>query len=82
MYPRFSDNKTYMDIGSAGATFRQDAAGATWMAVDSSDESDRRQVTVLFADVVGFTPMSAGMSPSELVGLLDDVFTRFDGFGV
>lgn len=36
MYPRFGDNKTYMDIGSAGATFRQDAAGATWMSVDTS----------------------------------------------
>jgi adenylate cyclase len=35
---------------------------------------------VLFADVVGFTPMSAGMSPAELVGMLNDVFTRFDEF--
>jgi guanylate cyclase len=35
--------------------------------------------SVLFADVVDFTPMSAGMPPAELVGLLDDVFTRFDG---
>jgi adenylate cyclase len=36
--------------------------------------------SVLFADVVGFTPMSAGMSPLELVTLLNEVFTRFDGF--
>jgi guanylate cyclase len=36
--------------------------------------------SVLFADVVGFTPMSATMSPAELVGLLDELFTRFDGF--
>lgn len=36
--------------------------------------------SVLFADVVGFTPMSAAMSPAELVGLLDEVFRRFDGF--
>jgi guanylate cyclase len=41
---------------------------------------DFASASVLFADVVGFTPMSAGMSPSDLVGLLDDVFTRFDGF--
>lgn len=34
--------------------------------------------SVLFADVVDFTPMSAGMSPSDLVGLLDDVFSTFD----
>jgi adenylate cyclase len=36
--------------------------------------------SVLFADVVGFTPMSALMSPAELVGLLDEIFTSFDGF--
>jgi guanylate cyclase len=36
--------------------------------------------SVLFADVVGFTPMSATMSPPELVGLLNSVFTIFDGF--
>jgi adenylate cyclase len=34
--------------------------------------------SVLFADVVNFTPMSEGMGPAELVGLLNDVFTRFD----
>ncbi len=36
--------------------------------------------SVLFADVVGFTPMSAGMTPPELVGLLNEVFTVFDRF--
>ena len=36
--------------------------------------------SVLFADLVGFTPMSATMSPRELVRLLDGVFTTFDGF--
>jgi adenylate cyclase len=41
---------------------------------------DFTSASVLFADVVGFTPMSAGMAPSELVGLLNDVFTRFDEF--
>jgi class 3 adenylate cyclase len=41
---------------------------------------DFASASVLFADVVGFTPLSAGMAPSELVGLLNDVFTRFDEF--
>jgi adenylate cyclase len=36
--------------------------------------------SVLFADVVGFTPMSANMSPKQLVGLLNTVFSTFDGF--
>jgi ligand-binding sensor domain-containing protein/class 3 adenylate cyclase len=35
-------------------------------------------VTVLFSDIVGFTNLSASISPQELVTLLDDIFTRFD----
>ncbi len=34
--------------------------------------------SVLFADVVEFTPMSAQMTPSELVEILNEVFTYFD----
>jgi class 3 adenylate cyclase len=36
------------------------------------------QVTVLFGDIAGFTPMSAEMSPQDLVATLDEVFTAFD----
>jgi class 3 adenylate cyclase len=35
-------------------------------------------VTLLFADIVGFTILSASMSPSELLGVLNEVFTAFD----
>jgi class 3 adenylate cyclase len=35
-------------------------------------------VSVLFADMVGFTKMSRTMSASELVRLLGDLFSRFD----
>src|SRR3990172_2904569 len=49
-------------------------AGSTMIADDFTSAS------VLFADVVGFTPMSAKLSPAELVGLLDEVFTTFDRF--
>jgi adenylate cyclase len=35
-------------------------------------------VTVVFADIVGFTPLAARLTPSELVELLDDIFRRFD----
>jgi len=41
---------------------------------------DYEQASVLFADVVDFTPMSATLSPPELVGLLNDVFSTFDAF--
>ena len=33
---------------------------------------------ILFADVVDFTPLSARMSPTETVELLNEVFSHFD----
>ena len=36
------------------------------------------QASVLFADLADFTPLSAGMTASELVELLDEVFSQFD----
>jgi class 3 adenylate cyclase len=41
---------------------------------------DVASASVLFADVVDFTPMSATMTPAELVDLLDGFFSAFDGF--
>lgn len=35
-------------------------------------------VTVLFADIVGFTQFSAGVSAELLVDVLNEIFTRFD----
>lgn len=34
--------------------------------------------SVLFADMVDFTPMSAEMSPTAMVDLLNEIFTHFD----
>ena len=39
---------------------------------------DLPAVTVLFADIVGFTPLSERLAASELVSLLDAVFARWD----
>jgi len=36
------------------------------------------EVTVLFADLVGFTELSAKINPTELVTLLNDIFSEFD----
>jgi class 3 adenylate cyclase len=36
-------------------------------------------VTLLFADIVEFTRLSSALTPSELVGVLNEVFTVFDG---
>ncbi|MFP5270247.1 adenylate/guanylate cyclase domain-containing protein [Coleofasciculus sp.] len=35
-------------------------------------------VTILFADIVGFTNLSARMPPTQLVFLLNQIFSRFD----
>lgn len=37
------------------------------------------ETTVLFADVAGFTPWANRTDADRVVGLLDDLFTRFDG---
>ena len=37
------------------------------------------EASVLFADMVDFTPMSAEMSPTAMVELLNEIFTHFDG---
>jgi adenylate cyclase len=36
------------------------------------------EVTVLFADIVGFTALSAVMNPIELVEILNQIFSEFD----
>jgi class 3 adenylate cyclase/CheY-like chemotaxis protein len=36
------------------------------------------EVTILFSDLVGFTSMSSKVNATELVKLLNDLFTRFD----
>jgi len=41
--------------------------------------ADRHEeVTVVFADIVGFTPLAATLPPERLVEVLNQVFTRFD----
>lgn len=41
-----------------------------------ADQCD--EVSVLFADVVGFTPLTDSLPPQEMVALLDEAFTYFD----
>jgi class 3 adenylate cyclase len=45
-----------------------------------SQIADRHEdVSLLFADIVGFTRMSSTMDAAELVALLNDIFSVFDG---
>jgi PAS domain S-box-containing protein len=36
------------------------------------------EATIMFADIVGFTPLSARMRPIELVSMLNQIFSTFD----
>lgn len=36
------------------------------------------EATFLFADIVGFTPIVSGMSPTDVVRMLNQVFSKFD----
>lgn len=36
------------------------------------------EATILFGDIVNFTELSSGMSPTELVDLLNEIFSAFD----
>jgi guanylate cyclase len=36
------------------------------------------RASILFADVVDFTPLSQRLPPAEVVGILDELFSRFD----
>jgi adenylate cyclase len=54
---------------------RPEIAADSFTEIISDSFSD---VTVLFADIVGFTNFSANVSPEKLVILLNDIFTDFD----
>lgn len=46
---------------------------------DASGLSDgHEEATILFADIVGFTPLSERVTPQELTEMLNDVFSLFD----
>ena len=36
------------------------------------------EVSVVFADIIGFTEIAAALEPGQLIALLNEVFTRFD----
>ncbi|HEX5840194.1 MAG TPA: adenylate/guanylate cyclase domain-containing protein [Anaerolineales bacterium] len=44
----------------------------------TDDRQQRKQVTVLFADVSNFTAMAELMDPEEVSGVIDDLWSRLD----
>ena len=52
---------------------------AARLKVGTENVADRiDSVSVLFADMVGSTVLASSLSPEEMVGLLNEVFTEFD----
>ncbi|MAH97927.1 MAG: hypothetical protein CMA12_01070 [Euryarchaeota archaeon] len=41
-----------------------------------------KEVSVLFADIVEFTPQSQNLNPKELVSILNKIFTHFDDLSI
>jgi class 3 adenylate cyclase len=67
---------------------REDGQGLVWAPSDSNpDGAERRQLTVLFGDLVGSTPLSAQLDPEEFREVMrayydtcGKVIARFDGY--
>jgi guanylate cyclase len=55
------------------STIAERLKAATQMIADHFDAT-----TILFADVVDFTPLSERLPPAEVVGMLDKLFSLFD----
>ncbi|CDQ97857.1 unnamed protein product [Oncorhynchus mykiss] len=57
---------------------RYSSSGAAAIIFRPFNMKRMEPVSILFADIVGFTKMSANKSAHALVGLLNDLFGRFD----
>jgi DNA-binding response OmpR family regulator len=57
---------------SAGARAAAEERAATGDAL--AVRADERELAVMFSDLVGFTPMSATLTPYQLIALLNDYF--------
>jgi len=67
--------------GKATGTFDDAEAGGSLRCLASLGQSVARmheQVTVLFTDICGFTPMSQQCRPIEIMGFLHNLFVKFD----
>jgi len=69
-------NTDFLDI--ALVALREKLVALQARAIDAADRQQRKQVTVLFADVSNFTSMAELMDPEEVSGVIDDLWSRLD----
>jgi adenylate cyclase len=60
----------------AFSRFAPDSVIERIIADGSADVGEKKEVTILFADLVGFTAMSEGSRPTDLVRILNGYFER------
>ena len=65
-----------LHLQTSFARFAPSAVVETIAARGGPTQAARREVTVLFADLVAFTALSETLSPEVLVGVLNDYFAR------
>jgi class 3 adenylate cyclase len=68
-------DERYTFISQAFARFVRQQVGTTWAVAIA--EGDRRMATVLFADVVGFTPMTERHRPEEMLTIIKPALRMF-----
>ena len=56
-----------------------DSIAVRLKAGDTAIADRFESVTVVFADIVGFTPLSSGADPEQIVRMLNSIFSEFDG---
>jgi len=70
------NDESFVDTALAAMREKLAALQARSMAAD--ERQQRKQVTVLFADVSNFTAMAEMMDPEEVSGVIDDLWSRLD----
>lgn len=79
-YPRFSDNKTYLDIGSAGAVFRQNGGTNPWLAADTSGNVTLGTGNLILSSATsGYTQKSVAVSAGVANGSFNTGVTLVAG---
>src|SRR3954470_19374674 len=63
---------------SCGAPHGEQAAPSPSVLASPNVTSERRPVTVLFADLAGYTDLSGALDPEETHALLSDYFAALD----